>query len=122
MTSQQTNIYRSCETGSDSEFDFHHIDACLSGLGTGLLTSVALSLAPSLADLPLIGAEVVRIAFRLGVLVDEVSQNLQSRPISTDGGPGDSWAYVVPDVDVDEVQHELNSYNATKVIHYQPFY
>ena len=64
--------------------------------------------------MPLAGAEVVRLAFRLGVLVDEVSQNLQSRQIP-EAGPGDSWAYVVPDVTVDEVQRELDAIHTKEV-------
>lgn len=48
----------------------------------------------------------IRVAFRLGVLVDEVSQNLQPR--SVDDGPGDSWAYVVPDLTAEDAQKELD--------------
>ncbi|KAK3382227.1 putative polyketide synthase [Lasiosphaeria ovina] len=97
------------ENSTEDEFDFHHADAALAGLGTGLLSTAAVSLSPTLADVPLAGAEVIRVAFRLGVLVDEVSQNLQPR--SADG-PGDSWAYVVPDAAADEVQKELDSIHA----------
>ena len=64
--------------------------------------------------MPLAGAEVVRLAFRLGILVDEISQNLQSRQI-LEAGPGDSWAYVVPDVMADEVQRELDAIHTTEV-------
>lgn len=109
------HIYRHYENDSKEEFDFHTVEACLAGLGTGLLTTAAVSLSPTLADLPLAGAEVVRVAFRLGVLVDEVSQNLQPRQASTEAGPGDSWAYVVPDVAVDEVQKELDAIHMTEV-------
>ena len=42
-------------------------------MGIGLLATAAVSLSRSLADIPLAGAEVIRVAFRLGVLVDEVS-------------------------------------------------
>lgn len=62
----------------------------------------------------LAGAEVIRLAFRLGVLVDEVSQNLQPRQI-LEAGPGDSWAYVVPDVTADEVQRELDAIHTSEV-------
>ena len=64
--------------------------------------------------MPLAGAEVIRIAFRLGVLVDEVSQNLQSRQ-PLEAGTGDSWAYVIPDVTADEVQRELDAIHTTEV-------
>lgn len=56
----------------------------------------------------------MRQAFRLGVLVDEVSQNLQPRDM-TDTGRPDTWAYVLPDVAGDEVQRELNAIHAKEV-------
>lgn len=82
-------------------------------MGTGLLSTAAVSLSPTLADVPVAGAEVIRIAFRLGVLVDEVSQNLQPRPV--DGTPASSWAYVVPGIVVEEVQKELDAIHAAEV-------
>lgn len=97
---------------SEKSYDFHNVDACLAGLGTGLLATAAVSLAPTLADLPLTGAQVIRTAFRLGVVVDEVSQNLQPR---TNDGPGDSWAYVVPGVLVEDAQKELDAVHAAEV-------
>lgn len=50
----------------------------------------------------------MRQAFRLGVLVDEISQNLQPRDL-TDTSTLDTWAYVLPDASADEVQQELNA-------------
>lgn len=94
------------------DFDFDSTNACLAGLGIGLLASAALSLAPTLADIPRTGAEVVRIAFRLGVLVDEVSQNLEPRDPTASP---DTWACVVPEVTVDEVQNELDAVHAREV-------
>ncbi|KAL7783877.1 polyketide synthase-like protein [Trichoderma ceciliae] len=87
-------------------YDFHSVDACLAGLGTGLMATAAVSLAPTLGDIPVIGAEVIRVAFRLGALVDQVSQNLQPRPAD---GAGDSWAYVVPGVVAEDAQKELDA-------------
>ncbi|KAI1877586.1 hypothetical protein JX265_003594 [Neoarthrinium moseri] len=97
-------------TGCES-YDFHSTDACLTGLGVGLLATVAVSLAPTLADLPLTGASVIRTAFRLGVVVDEVSQNLHPRPAE---GPGDSWAYVVPSVTGEDAQRQLDIFHAAE--------
>ncbi|KAJ9142487.1 Ketoacyl-synt-domain-containing protein [Pleurostoma richardsiae] len=97
------------ETHPKEPFDFHPVDSCLAGLGTGLLATAAVSLSPTLADLSLAGAEVVRIAFRLGVLVDDISQNLQPRHASSEGPSGGSWAYVVPDVAAEDVQRELDA-------------
>jgi monodictyphenone polyketide synthase len=85
----------------------------LAGLGIGLLATTAVSLSPNLVDLPIAGAEVVRTAFRLGVLVDQVSQNLQPRePAASDSGTPDTWAYVIPDVTPDRVQRELDDIHA----------
>lgn len=77
------------------------------------MSTAAVSLSPTLADMPLAGAEVIRIAFRLGILVDDVSQNLQPRSI--DSGPGDSWAYVVSDALVENVQNELDAIHTAEV-------
>ncbi|KAI9667461.1 MAG: Type I Iterative PKS [Bathelium mastoideum] len=104
------------ENDSEEDFDSGTVDTCLAGLGTGLLATAAVSLSPILADVPIVGAEIIRIAFRLGVLVDAVSQNLQHRQITTGAGPGDSWAYVVPDTTADEVQRELDAIHRTEKI------
>jgi hypothetical protein len=97
--------------------DAFHLDGgsiALAGLGIGLLATAAVSLAPTVSDLPITGAQVVRQAFRLGVVVDEVSQNLQPRDFSNTGTP-DSWAYVLPNVSPDDVQQELDSIHAKEV-------
>ena len=65
-----------------------------------------------MAEIPLAGAEVVRVAFRLGILVNEVSQNLEPRDLT---GSPDTWAYVIPDVTAMEVQKELDAIHTRKV-------
>ncbi|RYP41569.1 hypothetical protein DL767_000911 [Monosporascus sp. MG133] len=95
------------ETCPDA-FDADCMSTCLAGIGIGLIATAAVSLAPTVADLPLTGAQVIRQAFRLGVLVDEISQNLQPRDVTETGTP-DSWAYVLPNVDAEEVQQELDT-------------
>jgi len=95
-------------------FNTDLVSTALAGLGIGLLATAAVSLAPSVADIPLAGAQVVRQAFRLGVLVDEISQNLQPRDL-TDTGTPDTWAYVLPDVAADDVQQELDAIHAKEV-------
>ncbi|KAI1810485.1 ketoacyl-synt-domain-containing protein [Poronia punctata] len=92
-----------------SEFNHHPATTCLAGLGVGLLVSTAFSLANDVSDLAITGAEVVRLAFRLGVHVDQVSQNLEPRNAS---GPPDSWACVISDVTEAEVQAELDAAQA----------
>ncbi|KAF2017041.1 putative polyketide synthase [Aaosphaeria arxii CBS 175.79] len=80
----------------------------LAGLGIGLLATPAISLAATVADLPVIGAQVLRQAFRLGVFVNQVSENLQHRD-PNDDGPLDSWAYVLPNVAPKNVQEQLDT-------------
>ncbi|KAL3470932.1 hypothetical protein BJX99DRAFT_267158 [Aspergillus californicus] len=94
---------------SPDRFDLHTVSTYLSGLGLGLLSTAALALCSTLADLPATGAEVVRVAFRLGTLVDEISHNLEPR--DTSGSP-DTWASVVPGAKVEDVQAELDAIHA----------
>jgi len=108
-------VSRYCEE-FPGRHEFDSVSTCLAGLGIGLLATAAVSLAPHVADLPLAGAQVIRQAFRLGVLVDDISTNLQPRDL-TDTGTPDSWAYVLPDVTAAEVQHELNTIHAKEVIY-----
>ena len=61
------------------------------------------------------GAEAVRVAFRLGILVDEVSRNLHVCDSSGKTGKPESWAYVLPDVTAGEVQQELDLYHSMNV-------
>ncbi|KAH6640304.1 putative polyketide synthase [Chaetomium tenue] len=97
------------ENNVEETYDYHHADASILGLGTGLLTTVAVALSPTLADVAEVGAEAVRVSFRIGVLMDEVSQNLHPRP--SDGSQGGSWAYVVQDITVEEAQSELDAFH-----------
>jgi monodictyphenone polyketide synthase len=89
---------------------------CLGGLGIGLLATAAVSLASDIAALPIVGAQVIRQAFRLGVLVDEVSTNLQPRDLSDTDTP-ESWAYVLPDVTAVDVQNELDAIHTRNVLY-----
>lgn len=78
----------------------------LSGLGIGLLISTAVALSTSLDELVSAGVEVLRIAFRMGVYVCDVSQNLE--PTDPASGDRDTWAYVVHGVSAEEAESELS--------------
>lgn len=75
-------------------------------MGIGLLAASAIAISQSMSDIPFSGAEAVRVAFRLGVLVDEVSQNLEPRE---EGSSPDTWAIVVTGVTESGVQKELDT-------------
>lgn len=73
-----------------------------------------MSLARTVPDIVTTGAQVIRQAFRLGILVNEVSQNLQPRDLTNTSAPN-TWAYVLPEVSADVVQHELDSIHEKEV-------
>lgn len=97
---------------STEEYIFDGSNACLTGMGIGLLASSAIAMSQSMSDIPLAGAEAVRVAFRLGVLVDEVSQNLEPRE---EGSSPDTWAIVVTGVNEAGVQKELDTIQSKTV-------
>ncbi|KAF2178414.1 putative polyketide synthase [Zopfia rhizophila CBS 207.26] len=88
-------------------------NTCLAGLGTGLLASTAVSLSSTLADLPLAGGDAVRLAFRMGIHVQGVSENLEARELSESP---DTWAYVVHNVDPAAAQKELDAIHSREEI------
>jgi monodictyphenone polyketide synthase len=55
--------------------------------------------------MPLAGADAVRLAFRMGVHVQSVSENLEAREMSQDP---DSWAYVIHNANQADVQMGLD--------------
>lgn len=79
------------------------------GLGIGLLASTAISLSSNVSDLALASADAVVLAFRLGVLVFGVSEDLEARDLSE---KPETWAYVVHNVDLIAAQKELDSVHA----------
>ena len=88
--------------GAHRRLDNTHLTA----LGVGLLSATAVSLSDEIADLPFYGAEAIRIAFRMGVHIQHVSQQLQARDL-TDAP--DTWAYVLHNVDPGHAQQELEA-------------
>lgn len=78
-------------------------------MGVGLLAAAAVSLSSNVADLPLHGADAVRLAFRMGVHVQAVSQQIEARDLSA---TPDTWAYVVTNVDPEDAQGELDTMRA----------
>lgn len=76
----------------------------LTGLGVGLLSSVAAALSLAPGDLPLSGADAARLAFRMGIHVQTVSGSLEERGIKPE-----TWAYVVYNVDEATTRKELDA-------------
>ena len=72
------------------------------------MAAASVSLASSIADLAYTGGECVRVSFRLGTYVDNVSRSLEPRDAE---GTLESWAYVVTGLDFETVQREIDTYN-----------
>lgn len=77
----------------------------VAGLGVGLLASTAAALSSQPGQLPLAGADIVTLAFRMGIHVQEISENLEARDPSSDP---ETWAFVVHNVDPIAAQTELD--------------
>ena len=88
-------------------------NASLAGLGIGLLAATAVSSASTLTDLPLAGTDAVRIAFRMGIHVQDVSENLESRDVAE---RSDTWAYVIHNVSLAVAQEELDAMHSREEI------
>ena len=97
---------------SNQVYDFTDTATTLSGLSLGLLSAAAVSVSSSIPDLIKYGVEGARIAFRMGIHVDHVSQGLEPRDAD---GPPKSWAYVVANVGAETVQQELDRFNKETV-------
>jgi Starter unit:ACP transacylase in aflatoxin biosynthesis len=94
------------------DYDLPRRKTTLTGMSIGLFAAAAASVSSSLSELAYAGAESVRVAFRFCVQVDQVSQLLEPR-----GAEGNlrSWAYVVTGLSAEDVQRELDLYNAETV-------
>lgn len=94
------------------QFQFSKSTTCFTGIGIGLLGAAAVSSSPTLADLPKLGSEAVRIAWRMGVLVNDISQGIECQEVGTEP---ESWAAVVMSLDEDTVRKELDDFNTSTV-------
>jgi hypothetical protein len=94
------------------ELDLPERSTILSGLGIGLLSAVAVATSTSLNEIASSGVECVRVAFRLGLRVEEISQLLEPRGLD---GNRSSWAYVVTDRSLQDVQEAIKEQNGEAV-------
>ena len=100
------------------DYDLSCTNTTLAGLSIGLLAGAAVAVSSSIAELVRAGAESVRISFRLGVYVDNISKSLES---CGNEGNLESWAYVVTGLGVEDVKEEIDKYNRGTVCSLRPF-
>lgn len=97
---------------ANHDYDLHTNGTILSGLSIGLLSAATVAASTSMSDLANVGTEAVRVGFRMGIHVDQVSRSLEAR--EPDNSP-ESWAYVVTGVTSDVIQQELDRFNKETV-------
>lgn len=85
----------------------------LIGRGPGLLSGAVIALSPSPLLLPVIAADMARVTFRFGLIVDQVCRSLEVSPseINAEG----AWVYCAHGADPKEVQQAVADFNAQKV-------
>jgi hypothetical protein len=84
----------------------------LTGLGLGFLAATAVIASPSLSEIPVVAADVIRVAMRVGLVVYQTSQDLDSRGIDA---PLRSWTTLVKGLGEETVQRELDHFNESTV-------
>jgi hypothetical protein len=84
--------------------------ACILGLGTGLLSAVAVASAPSMVEILPFAVKAVRVAFRTGAIVSRVSSQLQETRDTRD-----SWSMLIQNVKPETVERELDAFYSKKV-------
>ncbi|KAJ6010630.1 polyketide synthase [Penicillium sp. IBT 35674x] len=94
-------------------FEFHEANSLLAGLDMGLLAAAAVVSSPTLADIPAIGAEAIRVAFRTGILIQERARQLEPQ---TTGAALESWAVIVRGTSEEGMQTEVQAFNDTMEI------
>ena len=97
------------ETRPGSQYD--RDNACIIGLGTGLLSAVAVASAPSMVEILPYAVHAVRVAFRTGAIVSKKSSQLQEVRETKE-----SWSMLIQNVKADTVQRELDEFYIKKVI------
>jgi len=91
---------------------------CLVGLSTGLLAATAITCAPSLSTLISIAADIVRVAFRLGLYISDMAAQLD-----VVGDSSKSWTYTIPDITQESVVSILGTFHQSRVrYHRESFY
>ncbi|KUL83736.1 hypothetical protein ZTR_08641 [Talaromyces verruculosus] len=82
------------------EYNFQTSNTSLIARGPGLLSAAAIGLSPSISMIPSIAEDITRVAFRFGLIVDQVCRSLEVSPdeINADG----AWIYCAYGVDEDE--------------------
>ncbi|KAI0438313.1 polyketide synthase [Xylaria telfairii] len=96
------------------EYNFQSSNTTLIARGPGMLSAAAIGLSRSLVTLPAISEVITKIAFRFGLVVDQVCRSLEVSPeeINSEG----AWVYCVFGVDFKEAQRIVTEFNVEKAL------
>lgn len=98
--------------GRPNEYDWTATNSCTLGMGVGMLMCAAISISPRLTDLPIAGAETLRLAFRFGTFVGDFSRSLETVVL---GEEPKKYVCAMFDVDEEAVQRELDAIQRAEV-------
>ncbi len=98
------------------EYNFRASNTSLIGRGPGLLSAAAVGLSPSISMIPSIAEHITRVAFRFGLVVDQVCRSLEvsSDEINAEG----AWIYCAHGADEKDAHEAVARFNIDKVSQY----
>lgn len=78
-----------------------------------MLSAAAISLSPRLSMIPSISEEITRVAFRFGLVVDQICRSIEVSPdeINAEG----AWIYCAHGVDEEAAVQAVERFNVEKV-------
>ncbi|CAO2648112.1 Nn.00g090340.m01.CDS01 [Neocucurbitaria sp. VM-36] len=108
----QLGVFTAYHDAHPLEYNFRAENTVLIGRGPGLLSGAAIALSPSPLLLPAMAAEITKVTFRFGLIVDQVCRSLEVSPseINAEG----AWVYCAHKVDLKEAQQAVAHFNAEK--------
>nr|AOO87098.1 polyketide synthase [Alternaria alternantherae] len=80
--------------------------------GPGMLSAAAIALCPNVSMVPSIAGDITKVAFRFGLVVDQVCRSLEISPDEINAAG--AWIYCVYGVDPSEAQKAVALFNAEK--------
>ncbi|CAN9410790.1 unnamed protein product [Alternaria alternata] len=94
------------------EYNFQSSDTFLIARGPGMLSAAAIALCPNVSMVPSIAGDIAKVAFRFGLVVDQVCRSLEISPDEINAAG--AWIYCVYGVDPSEAEEAVALFNAEK--------
>lgn len=95
------------------EYNFQPPTTLLMARGPGMLSAAAIALCPTASMVPSITGDITKIAFRFGLVVDQVCRSLEISPGEINAAG--AWIYCVHGVDPHEAHEAVARFNVEKV-------